>query len=296
VFDCNVEGLVVAVTDMAAQTADGFGTAWRRHWGLTADPFDANRAIYVALPSHEEAAARLLYAIESAEPRSSLIADGGMGKTTVLRQVIKRAAAPNVRIVAVESPPDEVLLLARLAEQLGQRRSSRQVPDRGEAWRLLDRAVRLHQVVGCHVVLAIDECHRLGYARRGGVLQSLHIMGEGKAARLTVLMIGRPHSAHPKDTLADWPPAAGIEALTRSEVERYIHAKLAGSGCSGHVFTTRALTRLHALSQGVPRVLEQLATLSLMAGALRRAEVVTPELVEGATRVIDPRPTESVFQ
>ena len=44
----------------------------------------------------------------------------------------------------------------------------------------------------------------------------------------------------------------------------------------------RALTRIHALSLGVPRGLEQLASLCLMGGAVRGLEVINPELVDAA--------------
>jgi type II secretory pathway predicted ATPase ExeA len=68
--------------------------------------------------------------------------------------------------------------------------------------------------------------------------------------------------------------------LTRSEAECYLQAKLSGAGCSERIFTPRAITRLHGLSAGVPRGLERLAALSLMAGSLRGLEVVPAEVVD----------------
>jgi hypothetical protein len=41
------------------------------------------------------------------------------------------------------------------------------------------------------------------------------------------------------------------------------------------------LTRLHSWSDGVPRALEQLAALSMIAGAVQGLEVVTPDVVDG---------------
>jgi type II secretory pathway predicted ATPase ExeA len=75
--------------------------------------------------------------------------------------------------------------------------------------------------------------------------------------------------------------AIGLERITRSEAETYVEAKLSAAGCAEHIFTPRALTRLHCWSEGVPRGIDQLATLSLMAGALNGLEVVSPDVVDG---------------
>ena len=75
-----------------------------------------------------------------------------------------------------------------------------------------------------------------------------------------------------------------LPALTRSEAEQYLAAKLAAAGRDEPTFTPRALNRLHACSLGIPRGLDRLASLALMAGALRGLEIVTPDLIEGVTQ------------
>ena len=72
-----------------------------------------------------------------------------------------------------------------------------------------------------------------------------------------------------------------LAPLTRSEAAEYLARKLSAAGRSEATFTPRAITRLHLLSQGVPRGLDRLATLALMAGAMRGLEVIGPEVVEG---------------
>ncbi len=95
---------------------------------------------------------------------------------------------------------------------------------------------------------------------------------------MTVILAGRerPHPATPSD---GWRTRVRLPALLRSETERYIVAKLAAAGRSEPTFTPRAFGSLHALSGGVPRGIDRLASLALMAGAVRGAEVVTPEVV-----------------
>ena len=75
---------------------------------------------------------------------------------------------------------------------------------------------------------------------------------------------------------------ARLKRLTRSETVAYLAGKLRGAGRNENdeVFTPRALTRLHAASEGIPRTIDRLALLALMSGAARGLEMITPEIVE----------------
>ena len=63
---------------------------WMRHWGLERDPFAEPGSPYVSLPSHDEAVARLVHAIETSQRRAVLTAPAGLGKTAVLRRRLPR--------------------------------------------------------------------------------------------------------------------------------------------------------------------------------------------------------------
>ena len=78
-----------------------------------------------------------------------------------------------------------------------------------------------------------------------------------------------------------WNLAIGLSELTRSQAETYLTTKLRAAGCTEPIFTPRAVTRLHGLSAGNPRGLQQLASLSLMAGFVRGLEVIPPDLIDG---------------
>jgi type II secretory pathway predicted ATPase ExeA len=69
----------------------------------------------------------------------------------------------------------------------------------------------------------------------------------------------------------------------RSECERYVTTKLAAAGRDDPAFTPRAFHRLHALTEGIPRRLDRLASLALMAGAIRGLEIIPAEVVEGVS-------------
>ena len=60
------------------------------HWGLSRDPFAEFDSPYVSLPSHDEAVARLVFAVETAQRRAVFAAPAGLGKTAVLRKALSR--------------------------------------------------------------------------------------------------------------------------------------------------------------------------------------------------------------
>jgi type II secretory pathway predicted ATPase ExeA len=97
-----------------------------------------------------------------------------------------------------------------------------------------------------------------------------------------VIRVAQTRWNPPLDSGEDWTLAIRLQRLTRSQVEVYLVSKLTAAGCTERIFTPRALTRLHGLARGIPRGIEQLATISLMAGAVRGLEVVSPDMVDGA--------------
>ncbi len=133
---------------------------WMRHWGLARDPFAEPGSPYVSLPSHDEAVARLAYAVQTSQPRIVVRAARGLGKTTVLRQAIGQIRGPRCRIVVASEPLDGATLLGRLAEGLGAQPGRE--PTLGHAWKSLERAVRVLCLEGFQVVLAIDDCKGSG--------------------------------------------------------------------------------------------------------------------------------------
>ena len=75
-----------------------------------------------------------------------------------------------------------------------------------------------------------------------------------------------------------------VVPLTRSDAEKYLATRLSAAGRDEPTFSPRALDRLHAWSEGVPRGLDRMASLALMAGALRRVEIITPDIIDGVAR------------
>ncbi len=260
---------------------------WTDHWGLSRDPFAEQDSSYVPLRSHQESVARLVHTIETCGRRCVLLAEAGLGKSRVLRRAILEARDPRRRFVAIACPPDGTLLFAKLAERLGDRALRHREHDRLAAWRALERSIRATAFGKTHIVLAIDDCHQLTTQTVRSDLDHLIRLGNDAPADLTIIQIARPHPDHPPDLDDSWALSVRLDRLTHSEAEFYLGTKFESAGCKDRIFTPRAITRLHALSEGVPRGIERIATLSLMAAANRGLEAVTPDIVDGVSTQLD---------
>jgi type II secretory pathway predicted ATPase ExeA len=255
---------------------------WQQHWGLGRDPFDEAETPYVPLPSHDEAVFRLIYSIEQARRDVVFTASAGLGKTIVLRRALAEIRSPGRRVVLIETASDELRILGRLAAHLGQ--SVGRQADIPSRWQALERGVRIAVLQGLHVIVALDNWTIECETRALDDLQALAYDGSGQGARLTTVRVGRePWNGGP-ESRDDGALTIGLMHLTRSQVEDYLARKLSAVGCNDPIFTPRAVTRIHGLSRGVPRGLERLASLSLMAGAVKGLEVIPPDLVDGVAQ------------
>jgi type II secretory pathway predicted ATPase ExeA len=252
---------------------------WQQHWGLTRDPFDELDTPYVPLPSHDEALLRLVYSIEQGRRDVVFSAAAGLGKSIVLRRALAQSRSPGRRMVLIEAPSDADEIVGRLAARLGQPVGR----DAGlsSRWHALERAFRVGALEGLHIILSLDNWTDAGETRVLGDIHALAGRGFGDRTRLTIVRVGCPPLVGDLESRDAGALTIGLTRLTRSQVEDYLTAKLAAVGCHERIFTPRAVTRLHGLSQGVPRGLEQLAALSLMAGAVRGLEVIPPDVVDG---------------
>ena len=153
--------------------------------------------------------------------------------------------------------------------------------DRGRRW---SGPFAWRRFKSYHLVLAVDDCHETNTASARRDLDFLHHLGSDSGTDLDDHPgRSRRHNAR-VGSIDAWTLAIVLKPLTRTQVDGYLRAKLDAAGCVEAVFTPRAITRMHHLSAGIPRGLDRLASLCLVAGAVRGLEVITPDVVDGAAR------------
>jgi len=246
---------------------------WIRYWDLTGEPF-APSSPYVPLPSHQEAASRLVQAIETGERLAILKGKPGMGKSRLLRKILQEARGSNRRIALVCNPRSGAAMAAGLAAVLGRRPVGSIDPK--AAWSTLERQLCIGSLEATAVVLAVDDV-KLSADRNW--LDSLMRLTSIPPGRKTLLLTATDLPAEAPRCLS-WARCVVLKPLECREVAQYLQVKLAAVGGSGELFSGRAVTRLHFLSGGAPRGIDRLASLSLMAGAAERLEAISSEVVD----------------
>jgi MSHA biogenesis protein MshM len=254
-------------------------TVWKRHWRLSGDPFLGPGAPFVGSSGHDEALARLVDSIETGQRLALLRGGEGLGKSTLLARAMSETRRTDRRFARVDAPLDGAGMFATLASGLGT--TVLAGAGRGAAWKALADAVRLCRWQKIHAVLVIDDCQELTDPSDRRDLERLAHLDPNPSTRLTVVQSFRdPHG----ESASAWQLSIRLSPLTRSESTRYLAEKLAAAGRLEPLFTPRASNLLHDLSGGIPRALDRLGSLALMAGALRGLEMVTPEVIDGAAR------------
>ena len=194
----------------------------------------------------------------------------------------QRPEVPGGGVAMIQATSDTGQMLGMLVERLGQPvgRAAGLPPK----WQALACAFRVAALQRLQIVLALDDWTVGCEARVLRDLQALAQNGSGQGPGLTVIRVGCP----PMDGR---PQVRGyLEARDRPDAanpfsgRRLSHRQARGRRVLRADLYPARSTRLHGLSTGVPRGVEQLAALSLMAGAVRGLEVITPDVVDGVAQ------------
>ena len=248
---------------------------WLRYWGLSRDPFADGTSCFVSMPSHDEAFARLVFAIERGHRLVDLEAGAGMGKSTVIRQALHATRDPRRRAILIPATTPALGLFDRIAGAI--RRGCERPSDRGSPSGPILREFRSASIEGTQVVLVLDQWDT---DPGPGVVQDLLALvgsSDPGGPSPTIIRSGRALA----DDDGSRALSIGLERLTRTEAETYVAGRLASAGCHDRIFTPRAVGRLHSWSEGVPGTISELASLAMLTAASHRAEVITPDLIDG---------------
>ncbi|WP_324321396.1 ExeA family protein [Arenimonas sp.] len=266
------------------------------HYGLAEPPFAITpdpRFVFLS-EHHRDALAHLLYGIGQGGSGGfvQLTGEVGTGKTTLCRLLLEQLPA-NVRVALVLNPKQTPLeLLTTICEELhidlpGKRRSLKMEIDALNA-HLLDAYAQ-----GLRVVLIVDEAQELSRE----ALEQIRLLTNLETPTqklLQIVLLGQPEL---RDTLSR--PALRqlaqritaryhLTPLAPEETEAYLRHRLTIAGASAFPFEAPAVRRLHALSGGVPRLLNVLGERSLLAGYVHGRGRIDAALVDLAAREVLP--------
>lgn len=254
------------------------------YWGLAETPFHsaADPRWFFESPGHEEALARLLFLIEHQRRCGVISGAPGTGKSLILELVRSEAARSGAQAALVDLVGRTTReMLWEILASLGLWPGAEDAPHK--LWRRLQDRIAANADARQRLVLLFDHLER-GHAECISAIERLQQLSAGGRAGLT-LIVGIRSQRSPEtarvlrdmsDLRIDLPP------FDREQTRQYVEALLARAGAQRPFFADSAFDRLYDETQGVPREINRLCELSLLAGMAEQATSIDDPLVAAA--------------
>lgn len=259
---------------------------YEAYWQLDQKPFDstADFRFYYPSETHQAAALKLQYAVESYRMGALLAGWSGVGKTLLvgwLQTQLSASIQPQLRLVLPQLSPTE--LLRWVADSLD---PSADAPHSADSdtlvRRIAGRLGQLHQS-GHRPLLVVEEAHLLDEPQ----LETLRLLmnfNDAHEGGLTILLVGQPTLLPTIHRFSALEERLGVKCLLRpftlDETMGYVAHRLQAAGSQRALFDSGALETLHELSGGVARRIDRLADLALLVGYAEQVKQVERSHVE----------------
>jgi general secretion pathway protein A len=266
---------------------------------LQEDPFSLSAAhsLYLGV-SHREALASLHYGIEFGGEIRLLLANSGMGKTTLLRYLQKRTRsyAHTIFVSAADCKDADFLnCLSGDPKWAGSERAFH--PLKKE----IDEVSGFESETIKRVILLVDDAQELSNAALESLL-GLMDLEASKKWHLCIVLAGRPELLE-KLKLSNSSsafPQCWIAPLSGVEVEEYInHRFRLAIGNQDSIFTPAAHAAIARCSAGIPEKINDICVTALMNGAKNRLAHIDAPFIDAdgpthnAFHAVLPRPKSS---
>jgi type II secretory pathway predicted ATPase ExeA len=261
---------------------------YEEFYSLTARPFSKTpdpRFLFLSR-THEEALARLQYAVEEKET-IMLTGEIGCGKTTLTRALMD-LLGPQYRTINIINP---ILSPAQFLRTIAKRMEIN-IPSIYKA-DLLDaiyEKVYQDYEAGTSLVLIIDEAHLIPGKETFEEIRLLTNFQLDYTNLISLILVGQTDLRKRLNHKAYLPLKQRIglfyhlRPITEEEIKDYMEYRLKKAGRQDVLFTEDALKDLFRYSGGVPRLINSIATSALLDGFAKEQQVIDTALIEDAAK------------
>jgi general secretion pathway protein A len=247
-------------------------------FGVTPDP----RYLYFSA-THREALASALYGVSCGRGFTTMIAQPGMGKTTLLFDFLQKVRNHAKTVFLFQPQADPRDLLRSLLADIG-------IEDQGNDFvrmhRKLNEVLLAESRLGRRLVVVLDEAQNLS----DEVLEAVRMLSNFETPReklMHLVLAGQPQLA---EKLAS-PQLiqlrqrisiiARLQPFNTAETEKYIEHRLrvAGYDFATAMFTPQALETIAKYSQGIPRNINNVCFNSMSLGFVAKQRTIDDGMV-----------------
>ncbi len=256
---------------------------YEEFYGLSERPFSKTpdpRFLYLSR-SHQEALARLLFAVEERDP-VLLTGEIGCGKTTLSRAMTDQLD-DSYRVLFLVNPrlnPGEFLRLVAL--RLG---VAEPAPNRVDLLEQIGAELYRYFEKGLCPVLIIDEAQLIPYRETFDEIRLLTNLQLDDCNLLSLVIMGQPELRR-RLAHRSYEPLRQrlgmqfhLQPLSLDETGGYLEHRINTCGGPQGLFLPEAVEHIHQYSRGIPRKINQVASLALLEGFGQEAAKIGVEIV-----------------
>ena len=255
---------------------------------LTPDP-----EYYFASKRHSEALETLFYCVETGEGFVQVTGEPGVGKTLLIRSFLDQLGS-DVNTALILHPrlePEELLKI--ILEDLGLAPEDMQEMSKESLLRAFRDLLLQSAKQGFRTVVIIDEAHEIPEK----TLEELRLLSNletEKTKLLQIILVGQREleeklsqeslkQLHQRITIR-----YRLDTLTLDETVNYIHHRLKVAG-GGNIsrFNQDVIEKIHAISNGIPRIINTLCERSLMAAFVDGKSTVHQQHLNNAVQSLE---------
>jgi general secretion pathway protein A len=264
---------------------------YKSFYRLKKNPFEItpDPAFLFPTAKHNEALASLYYGVTAHRGFVVLTGEVGTGKTLLLRSLLGLLQRRDVAFALIFNPSLSALEFIRyIARDFGLQVNGRA---KDEIIYILNGFLLDRHQRGLTTLLVVDEAHHLS----AEVLEEIRLLTNLETAQqklLQIVMAGQPELDQKLDSFElrqlkqRIALRCHLDALSMDECRNYIGRRLfiAGADSSNTIFAESAILAVFRQSRGFPRLINTVCENALLAGYAKRANVITPEIVEGVAK------------
>lgn len=259
---------------------------YETHWGLADKPFRNTPDPHYLYFSrqHEEALTRILYCILEGQGGVMVSGEVGCGKTLLSRILIDELSPEKFEVASlVHSSLDAIGLLREINRQFG---IEDPAAGKSELLAYLGQCFRAHQKAGRQTVILIDEAQLAIDEETLEEMRLLLNFQQDRKFAVTLILLGQPELRESVKKSPQFVQRLNVRyhigPLSREESLEYMRHRLAVAGGNHEIFTREAEELIAAASHGIPRRINGIADMALLAGFGQKAPLVDAELVRKA--------------
>lgn len=261
---------------------------YEKYWGLEKKPFEntPDPAFLYSSKQHEEALARLIYAVQERKGAAMLTGVFGCGKTVLGQALLSILTEDRYKIAFVTNPQmsyEELIMY--IATHLG----ARDLPTRKTEVMVnvvldaLETILKNNMRDGKDSIIILDEAHIIDDPKIFEELRLLLNFQTQERFMLTLLLFGQPELKEKIDNNKQLEQRIAVKAhldsLSFEDTKGYVLHRLNVGGRSEPVFTDQALETIFDRAGGIPRRINRLCDVCLLSGFAKNLKVIDRDIV-----------------